>query len=295
MPEGAFAAVLCGLLSAVLLGLADFWSAKTVHRAGPAAAVVVVNIIGFLGFAAFYATWQPRLMLDASGSWFAVGGGLAMAAGQVTFYKALHIGPVSLVSPLSSAYPFVTTVGVIAFFHSQISLQRLCGFIIVMLGVLAASGSVTYKRSEKRWSAGPTWALLTALLWGTGYLALTRALHSMDWQTVSLVQLFVMSVTCPVIALSVTAGERIFNEAMLKLFFNRFALGAGLVQTLGLIAINVGMQGEPDLAPVVTAVSACYPVLAIFLSIVYFREKVKSFSLGGAVLIIAGIVVLSIG
>lgn len=295
MPEAAFAAVLCGLLSAILLGLADFWSAKTVRHAGPAAAVGVVNIIGFLGFASFYATWRPHLMLDVGGSWFALGGGLAMAAGQVTFYKGLHIGPVSLVSPLSSAYPFVTTVGVIAFFQSQISLQRLCGFIIVMLGILAASGSVTYKRGEKLWSAGPTWALLTALLWGTGYLALTRALHSMDWQTVSLVQLFVMSVTCPVIALSATAGERIFNEAMLKLFFNRFALGAGLVQTLGLIAINVGIQGEPDLAPVVTAVSACYPVLAIFLSIVYFREQVKRFSLGGAALIIAGIVVLSIG
>lgn len=218
-----------------------------------------------------------------------------MAAGQLAFFKALHIGPVSLVSPLSSAYPFVTTLGVVAFFHTQISLQRICGFIIVMLGVLAASGPFSFKHNEKRGGVGPTWALLTALLWGTGYLALTRALRSMDWQTVSLVQLFLMSVACPVIALSAAARERVFDEATLKLLFNRFALGAGLIQTLGLIAINVGIQGGPDLAPVVTAVSACYPVLAIFLSIIYFRERIKPISLSGAALTIAGIVVLSIG
>jgi uncharacterized membrane protein len=165
LSEAAVLAVLCGLAATISWGLADFWAARAARTVGPVTAVVAGSAIGFLGFTLFYVGSGQRIVIG-SDLGYAAGAGVALGAGLMIFYRALKLGPVSLVSPLSSAYPLVTTLLVVLVFRGSLSLRQFIGIGVVTLGVMAASELFSVRASERRLSRGPLLALCAAGAWG---------------------------------------------------------------------------------------------------------------------------------
>lgn len=294
MSDIAVIAVLCGFMAAVAWGICDFWAAKASKAVGPVTSVIAVNSIGLAVFAfSYFLTGHDGTF--GRDAWYAVGAGVAQGVGLISFFHALKVGPVSLVSPLSSAYPLVTIVCMLLFFQADMSPLQVLGVGIVMLGILAASELFSVKQSERRLGKGPTLALVTAGAWGLAYTLMSQALRTLDWQTASLVQITFIFLTCAILAPTVKGGEKVFTRANLRSFANVFIIGAGVLQMFGMVIINVGIEQDADLAPVVAAVSACYPVLTILLALKHFKEDFKLIPLGGAVVTIVGVVLLSLG
>ncbi len=290
----AFVVVLCGLAAALAWGFADFLAAKASRIVGPATSVIAVSAVGLVLFMPFYFLSGHHLILHHD-AWYAAGAGLALGVGLIAFFQALEAGPVSLVSPLSSAYPLVTTLLVLLLLHESLSARQLVGILVVMLGVMAASELLSVKKGERRLGRGPALALFVAVAWGAAYTFMAQALKTMDWQMLSLVQLVFVAIACTLLAPSVKGDERVFRRVNLRSFVNPFILGTGFLQMFGMVVVNIGIERSPSSAPVVAAVSACYPVLTILLALKHFKEELKFIPLAGAVLTIVGVVVLSLG
>lgn len=72
-----------------------------------------------------------------------------------------------------------------------------------------------------------------------------------------------------------------------------WAVVAGLVDAAGLVAFTRG--GQVGLVAITAAVSSAYPVIPLIGGLLLFRERLMRWQAGGAVLILAGLVLLGLG
>jgi drug/metabolite transporter (DMT)-like permease len=170
------------------------------------------------------------------------------------------------------------------------------GILLVVLGIIAASGLLTLKKSKRKISRGPAFALFAALVWGIGFALLAQAIKSGDWQIVSVVEFSFVTITLLVLIPFIKGTEVISLETVKQGFLSKFVLGASLIQLLGVVALNLGIsKSTASGGAVITAISACYPILTIFLALKHFEEEVKVVPLLGAFVGIFGVVILSFG
>ena len=81
-------------------------------------------------------TWQQLVLwVPIAGAWAAATAVCASAA-LVLFFYALTKGPVSQVTPATSAYPVVTVIGSAIFLAEKITLVRGIGTALVVFGVV---------------------------------------------------------------------------------------------------------------------------------------------------------------
>ncbi|NEB76948.1 DMT family transporter [Streptomyces sp. SID14478] len=129
---------LFALATSLLIGLADFGGGLLTRRT-PALTVVVVSqsiAVVVLG-AVVVATggWSEAGPL----LWFAVAAGLIGPLAMLAFYKALALGPMGVVSPLSSIGVAVP-VGVGLSLGERPGLLQAAGILVAVVGVLLAGG-----------------------------------------------------------------------------------------------------------------------------------------------------------
>jgi bacterial/archaeal transporter family protein len=83
---------------------------------------------------------QTRFTWGVGGAWAAAAGVAAVAA-LALLYTGLSHGDASKVIPVSAAYPAVTLVFSAIFLSEQISLARVGGMLLVVLGVVILSAA----------------------------------------------------------------------------------------------------------------------------------------------------------
>lgn len=287
---------LLGLVAAISWGISDFFCAKSAKSIGPILAAVLVNVLGSVGFAVIYLfLFRNHPELSRVGLVYAVISGAFLALGAASFFVGLEKGPVSIVSPLTSTYPLVVTVLALLVFHAQLSIGQMAGIFLVVVGVIAASGLLTMDKSKRKITKGPMFALLAALMWGIGYALLAQSMKHGNWQTVSLVEFSSVALMMLAMLPFIKGEEKISKATFLNGVKSRFIIGAAIIQLLGVLALNIGLaRSTGNGGTIIVAVSACYPILTIFLALKHFDEKVGLVPLSGALLGIAGIVVLSL-
>lgn len=294
------ASVLVGLLgitAAVSWGISDFFAAKSAKSIGAILASALVNIVGALTFIIVYILFlHPQVNLTWSGFSYAAASGIFLSFGAASFFVGLEAGPVSIVSPLTSTYPLITTILALLVFHAHLSSVEIVGIVLTMLGITAASGLLTAKGSKHSITKGPAFALLTALMWGIGFALLAQAIKRINWQPTSFIEFVSVSITFLLLIPFVKGKEVVSKETIVRGIKNQFVIGASIIQLLGVIALDIGIsKSTASGGAVITAISACYPVLTIFLALKHFGEKVKLIPICGAFIGIAGVVILSLG
>ena len=98
--------------------------------------------------------------------------GLCAALGYLAFYRALEIGPMALVSPITSTSSTLTLVLSVLILQEQLTLGR-TGFVtLVVLGLVLASTSMAGLRTLLKkpglpiWGQGVRWAIVATLAFG---------------------------------------------------------------------------------------------------------------------------------
>lgn len=129
---------LFALATSLLWGLADFGGGLLTRRT-PALTVVVVSqsiaaaVLGAIVVATGgWSAAGPQL-------WFAFAAGLVGPVALLSFYKALALGPMGVVSPLGSlAVAVPITVGL--FLGERPGLTQVAGIVVAVVGVVLAGG-----------------------------------------------------------------------------------------------------------------------------------------------------------
>ncbi|MER5435434.1 DMT family transporter [Streptomyces sp. NPDC002588] len=282
---------LFALATSLLWGLADFGGGLLTRRA-PALTVVVVSqsaaalVLGAVVIAT--GGWSeagPRL-------WFAVAAGLAGPVALLSFYKALALGPMGVVSPLATLSVAVP-VSVGLFLGERPGLVQLTGGAVAVAGVVLAGGPQLRGAPVRRRAVLLT--LVAALGFGTVFVLITEASTTV---TGLFLALFVQRLT------SVAAGGAALYAAGRRGASARpagglawTALPAYAFVGLADVAANGTYAVAAQHGPVTVAavLASLYPVVTALAARGILRERLRAVQAAGAGLALVGTLLLATG
>jgi drug/metabolite transporter (DMT)-like permease len=164
------AAVVFGLASAISWGAGDFSGGLASRRSSVFVVMAVGHGVGLLLLIVLALVWGERSPPATSLAW-GLAAGVAGALGLASLYRALAIGRMGLVAPVSSVITATVPVLFGAATEGLPGAWKLVGFVLAMLGIWLVAGAGG--KSGKR--AGLGLALLSGCGFGVFFILISRA------------------------------------------------------------------------------------------------------------------------
>ncbi|MFD9097574.1 EamA family transporter [Streptomyces collinus] len=279
------------LTTSLLWGLADFGGGLLTRRA-PALTVVVASqavaaaVLGVLVVAT--GGWSeagPRL-------WFAVAAGLAGPVAVLSFYKALALGPMGVVSPLATLSVAVP-VGVGLVLGERPGAVQVAGIAVAVAGVVLAGGPQVRGAPVQRRTILLT--LVAALGFGTVFALITEASTTVTGLFLSLFVQRMTSVAVGGAALYVSVRRGV--PALPEGGQVRSSLPALAFVGLADVAANGTYAVAAQHGPVTVAavLASLYPVVTALAARGFLSERLRAVQAAGAGLALVGTLLLATG
>jgi drug/metabolite transporter (DMT)-like permease len=277
------ASALLALAASVSWGLGDF-SGGLISRRLPVAGVTFLqHSAGFatIGLAAL-ALGQPlhgrAVALGALGGFFSAGG-------VISYYRALSIGTMSIVSPLAACGAIVTlAIALVA--GERPSSIALAGVLIALAGAALASVQEHGRGGASREAV--LLGIVTAFMFGFQLYFLGRA--SADGGPVSAI-FGARAVSAVVLALVVVSLR-------LRVDVSRPFLVGAIVATGVLVACAntlYGLSAEHGLVSIASVLASLYPVTTLILARFTLHERLNRIQLVGVVVALTGVAMTVLG
>jgi drug/metabolite transporter (DMT)-like permease len=138
-------------------------------------------------------------------------------------------------------------------------------------------------------AVGVAFGLVAALCYGVGGFMIGRYTRDLGW----LVPVVVARGGAMVLLLGLLATPLRGPAGTRRASGAAWALAAGLADAAGLVFFARGDQ--VGLVAVTAAVSSAYPIIPLIGGVLVFRERMARQQIGGAILILAGLVLLGLG
>ncbi|WP_434587878.1 EamA family transporter [Streptomyces sp. A5-4] len=285
---------LFALATSLLWGLADFGGGLLTRRT-PALTVVVASqsiavvVLGAIVVAT--GAWNeagPQL-------WFAVAAGAIGPVAMLSFYKALALGPMGVVSPIGSLGVAVpVTVGLVL--GERPGLLQFAGIAVAVAGVVLASGP------QLRGAPVQRQAIVLTLIAAVGFGAVLALIAEASTTLLGLfLALFVQRVTNVAVggaalyvsvqrgspALPGGAGIRALCSSLPALAF------VGLADVAANGTYSIAAQNGP--VTVAAVLANLYPVVTAVAAVVILKERLRGVQAAGAGIALVGSVLLAAG
>jgi drug/metabolite transporter (DMT)-like permease len=215
-------------------------------------------------------------------------GGLG-ALSYLCFYRALAIGPISIVSPVVSAYAAVTVVCAVVIGGERLGAGEALAIVVVFFGALLASSDLAqFKARERIALLGILLALVTVVAIGAFVYGIAYFSATYGW----LVPIFLARgfSTVFLLAVSLRGGEWRFPDRSPRLLAAISLIA--VVDTLGYVAFNFGVR-HADTSVVATA-AAPYSVVPIAFGVVLLHERPRWVQWAGIAFVIGGLILLGL-
>jgi len=298
-------AIVLGLTGALCWGGADFAARFASRRVGAYRTLFFMQFFGFIALSV-YLKFRGGFFEGIAPGWHpwalaALAGVINMIA-SLSLYYSFQIGVMSIVGPVSSAYPALTVALAIAS-GERITALRGAGLAVTLVGVILAATTFApnaaspvnanpEKESAPKESAhlskGVVWALLAALGFGVLFWFLGFYVVPAVGPTISV---WVIRLT----SFSVLAVAAIPAHQSLKLPSGSvwwLLAAVGFLDTAAFVANNAGLHtGQVS---VVSVLASLYGAVTVLLAWIFLREKLERSQWFGIILIFAGIVLVSI-
>ena len=279
-----------GLGAALAWGSADVLATIASRRTGAFRVVLGFHVVAVVFLAVLVAATGETLAGISAGdlAWLAVVGVLGGVA-YLTFYRALAIGPISIVSPIVAAYAAVTVVLAVLVGGERPGPGEIAAVVVVILGVLLASSDLSRIRGLERVAlVGIVLALVTAVVIGGFVYGVAHFGEEHGW----LVPVFLARGFSAVLllAISLRNGEWRFpyrSPSLLGLI-----AAVGVIDTSAYVLFSVGVR-HADTSVVATA-AAPYAVVPILAGVFMFAERPRPTQWAGIALVLAGLVLLGL-
>lgn len=285
---------LFALATSLLWGLADFGGGLLTRRV-PALTVVVVSqtvaalVLGVVVVAT--GGWSeagPQL-------WFAVAAGTVGPVAMLSFYKALALGPMGVVSPLGSLGVAVpVSVGLIV--GERPGLMQFAGVAVAVVGIVLAGGP------ELRGAPVQRRAVVLTLVAAFGFGTVMSLIAEASTTVVGLfLALFVQRLTNIAVGgtalyVSVRRGGRALPEAggaaVIRASLPALAL-VGLADVAANGTYSIAAQHGP--VTVAAVLASLYPVVTALAARGVLGERLRAVQAAGAGLALVGTVLLATG
>lgn len=284
-------ATFAGLITALAWGFGDWLSSKGAKKFDPVQfnfGVSYVNLIMVAGLLAF-----AHITIPAPGQLLAiVTASVLVPAAYIVFVKALSKGPVGIVVPLGNSYPLITVALSIVILSQAFDVMQVGAMVGIVLGAML----LAYQKNRqqvplKELHKDTMLAVTAAIIWGFGFFVLNSVVGHVSWQTIAVFMettmfLFAL-VALTLVYRSNTPG------AIRQLFPDKVVLWGGLTGAIGFISLFIGSDYAKS-AVIPTVLSGCSTLVAAALGAVFEHERLGVVKRVGAVLVVAGVIILNL-
>ncbi len=278
-----------GLLAALGWGSADYGGAVAGRRFGSLPTVLVSQGLSALVVTAVFVAAGHTVGELSPVGWVIGLNGVASATAYASHYKALQLGPMVVVSPVSAGYAVVGVVLSVVILHERPTPLTLLGIAVTVVGVMLASTDLAKLRAGTHGvPPGLPWALLAALCFGIGGFTLGWAAQHVGALTAMWGSRVAQMVGFGGLAV---LGSRQLSEIGWNAGTG-VAAATGLADMVGVFAFALGAT-RASLSIVLTA-SAIFPLIAVGLSIAFLHERPVTNQLVGACVAVAGLMLLGL-
>lgn len=278
-----------GLAAALCWGLADYSAAVASRAIGSSRVVLGFHLIATAMLAVAALATGALDGLAATDLLQFVWIGALGALSYRTFYRALEIGPISIVSPVVSAYAVVSVVLAVIVLGESLGPAQIAAIAVVMLGTLLASADLRQVHAiERRQATGLVLALVTVV--AIGVVLFANAYYSIELGWLVPIFLTRAFTTAFLLGLSLRSRRRLLQERSPRVL----ALVAGLavLDTVGFAAFNIGAERADT--SIVSAASAPYALIPILGGVLLMHERPAPVQWLGVAAVIGGVVLLGI-
>jgi drug/metabolite transporter (DMT)-like permease len=302
-------AIILGLTGALCWGGADFAARFASRRVGAYRTLFFMQFFGFIALSV-YLKFRGGFFEGIAPGWhpwaLAVLAGVINMIASLSLYYSFQIGVMSIVGPVSSAYPALTVALAIAS-GERITALRGAGLAVTLVGVIlaattftsaaastlnetAAKESATKEAAKEtaHLSKGVGWAILAALGFGVLFWFLGFYVVSAVGPTISVWVIRLTSFS--VLAIAAIPARQSLNLPRGSVWWLLAAVG--FLDTAAFVANNAGLHtGQVS---VVSVLASLYGAVTVILAWIFLREKLERSQWFGIILIFAGIVLVSI-
>jgi len=284
-------ASVAGLVTAACFGAGDWLTPRSKKTLSAWQINFVVNAIGAAIFLVILAFSSPHWP-DANQWVRIIGGSALISVGYAIFVKALTIGAVGIVVPLSSTYPLVTLLLSIVFLGQTFGQAKVLAMIIIVVG----AGMLAYEKNHKgvplqRLHQASIFTMVAVLLWGTGFFIINPIIPEVNWQ---------------ILAASLDSVGLVLGSLILIVAYKRRALAAGgqglanpvvqqasILLAIGTLALYAGASRAGSIIiPVV--LSSLSPLVSSSLGAIVDHERLGPIKRLGALTAVAGVIILNV-
>jgi drug/metabolite transporter (DMT)-like permease len=276
-------ASLLALSGAVLWGVGDFLGGFAARRLAVLTVLSVSQGVGLVGVA---------LWVVLSGDTFpgvvellpAAGAGIAGLVGLAALYRAMAVGAMGIVAPISAASP-VVPLGLDAAHGVLPDPRQWLGVSLVLVGIAVLSNEPS-SVDGSRVAAGVGLALLAALAFGGFFVGVDAgADESVPWAVAAVRSISVL------LALALIVGARAPLRVPRRLLLLLLAIGV-FDTTANVVFAQASTEGAIG---IVAVLSALYPVVTVALAWLVLRERLSLGRRAGGVLALAGATLVAAG
>jgi drug/metabolite transporter (DMT)-like permease len=281
--------ILFGLGAAVTWGCADYVAARAGRRIGSLRVVLGFHVLATITLGVLVLSTGSLAEVGASDlPFFALVAALGWGA-YACFYRALAIGPISLLSPIVSGYAAVTVVLAVVLLGERLSGAETAAILISFTGVALASSDLRQLFAIERLDAhGLLFALAAMVLLGAFVLGVSVRTDELGW----LAPVFLARLGSTIlVALTAIRGGRWRFPVRTRRVLGALALLAFL-DTAGYASFNLGV--ERDDTAIVAAASAPYAIIPVVAGVLLLHERPTPLQWAGVGLVIVGLVLLGL-
>ena len=279
-----------GLGAALSWGVADYFAALASRQIGALRVVlgfhvVALVLLGVLGIA----TGELRSVTWAQIPFFVAIGAVGWLS-YLTFYAALAIGPISVVSPIVSGYAAVTVLLAVVISGERLDSAAILAVVVTFAGVFLSATDVRQLRGlahERQAARGVLLAIITMGLIGAFVFGVAERHQTLGW----LAPIFLARGFATLFVLGHSVRQGLRWPTWSRRLAATVAL-IGVVDTAGYVCFNIG--AEHAATAIVAAASSPYALVPIAAGVLLLHERPSRTQRAGVLLVIGGLVLLGV-
>jgi drug/metabolite transporter (DMT)-like permease len=276
--------ILLALAASLTWGFADFGAGVGARRFPALVVAAAAQCAGLVVAAAVVVATGASVPSRTQLAWAALAG-VAGLVGLASFYRALAVGTMGIVGPITATAALVPLAFGLTRGERPSTLQDV-GVALAVAGVVAASLEHAPERVGKRFGMGVGFALLAALSFGWSLVGLGRAAPGGTAWAVLAMRLVAVPLVLTVVVASKARGPSSSRGWLLL-------LGVGIADTSA--TLLYGFASTRGLLSVVAVLSSLYPIVIVVLARVLLSERIARPQLAGVAVAIAGVALVSAG
>ncbi len=307
MPFG----LLAGLAAALSWGTMDIAGALVSRRIGSLRVMAGVQLVGAVLFVLLAIVTATRIPSDPRVIAISAFLGIIGAGAYLSYFKALQVGPIAVVSGMVAAYGGLTVGLAVVFRGETLTGVQALGAAVATIGVImtgvAFGGGL---RATRFAGPGVVFAVVALVLFAAMAITTDIAIESATWLQVLLVARLVNGVISivTIVALVVMArraagrvsghvagrvGEAGVSREPIRRAPVLIALvAAGTLDVVGLAAFAIGLSSAPTW--MVGLASSVGPVVTILFAVVFMGERLKPVQWFGLIGIAIGMIAIAL-